>query len=52
MNGIATQSPTGEDRGEGDLILPPHSNSLPPGEREPCPCIVQQAKYFVALGLV
>ncbi len=35
MNGVATQSPMGEDRGEGATIfLPPHSNSLPPGERE------------------
>src|SRR6516225_11467922 len=34
---LETSSPsTGEDRGESDLILPPHSNSLPPGEREPC----------------
>ena len=31
---LETSSPsTGEDRGEGDLILPPHSNSPARGER-------------------
>jgi hypothetical protein len=30
-------------------FLRPHSNSLPPGEREPVSWIVQEAKYFVGL---
>ena len=47
-----TSSPsTGEDRGEGGLILPPHSNSLPQGEREPVSMHRSISKLFVELGL-
>ena len=49
---LETSSPsTGEDRGEGGLILPPHSNSLPPGEREPVSMHRSISKLFVELGL-
>jgi putative tryptophan/tyrosine transport system substrate-binding protein len=53
MSSLTSSPLTGEDRGEGALIfLPPHSNSLPPGEREPVTCIIKQAKYFVGSGLI
>jgi hypothetical protein len=34
MNGITTQSLTGEDRGEGAFLIAPHSNLIPQGEKE------------------
>jgi hypothetical protein len=34
QNDFPRQSPTGEDKGERAKIGPPHSNSLPRGERE------------------
>jgi hypothetical protein len=49
---LETSSPsTGEDRGEGGLILPPHSNSLPPGERESVSMHRSISKLFVELEI-
>ena len=52
QNDIATQSPTGEDRGEGALIFCPLTLTLSrQGRENRLFGIVQQAKYFVGLGI-
>jgi len=50
---IATQSPTGEERGEGALISYPLTLTLSrQGRENRSSCVNQQAKYFVVLRIV